>query len=345
MKASTNPRHRQIKIIGFCISFVAILCIFIGSLLFLPWELNQRNGIDVHIHRGRTPKQIALLLKESGIIRHKKSFLWAAKILGVSRELQAGKYHFEGSLTHYSVLKTLSKGLVITTWITFPEGLRAKRIADIVENKFGISSTRFMELVTDKAYCRRLGIDAPDLEGYLFPNTYRFHLDPTPEEIIETMVSEFSKAIDDSLKDRAKQLGFTIHQLITLASIVEGEAVLDSERTTIAALYQNRLKRRMRLQADPTIQYIIQDGPRRLLHDDLEIESPYNTYLYAGLPPGPVNNPGIASIRATLYPASVDVLYMVANGDGSHTFSRTISEHNEAKAKFDRVREGIRRGR
>ncbi|MCJ7813760.1 endolytic transglycosylase MltG, partial [bacterium] len=145
------------------------------------------------------------------------------------------------------------------------------------------------------------------------------------------------------LKKRCGQLGMSVHEVITLASIVEGEAVIASERPIIAALYLNRLEHRMLLQADPTIQYIIQNGPRRLLDTDLQINSPYNTYIYPGLPPGPVNNPGIQSILATLYPASSDYLYMVANGDGAHTFSRSLEEHNKAKQEFNRVRNEVRR--
>ena len=157
------------------------------------------------------------------------------------------------------------------------------------------------------------------------------------------MAGRFFEVFDDSLRARMEALSFDMHKVVTLASIIEGEAVLASERATISAVYHNRLERRMYLQADPTIQYIIDDGPRRLLNRDLEIDSPYNTYMYPGLPPGPVNNPGLACVRAALYPDTTDVLYMVANGDGAHVFSRTMREHLEAKAKFDRIRRRIRR--
>ena len=160
--------------------------------------------------------------------------------------------------------------------------------------------------------------------------------------MIRIMVTQFKKMFTHEMKERAEELGMSVNEVVILASIVEGEAVLDSERKSIAALYQNRLKRHMRLQADPTIQFIIDDGPRRLLSKDLKIKSPYNTYLYGGLPPGPVNNPGLASIMAVLYPDSVDYLYMVANGDGSHTFSKSLSDHLDAKRHLDRLRRKIR---
>jgi UPF0755 protein len=156
------------------------------------------------------------------------------------------------------------------------------------------------------------------------------------------MVQEFWRQIPDSAEQRARELGMTLHEIITLASLVEGEAMVDSERAMIAGVYRNRLRRGMRLQADPTIQYIIPDGPRRLLKKDLQIESPYNTYLHAGLPPGPINNPGRKSIEAALYPRDVPYLYFVARGDGSHVFSVTMSQHVQAKRAFDRVRRQVK---
>ncbi len=188
-----------------------------------------------------------------------------------------------------------------------------------------------------------LGVNAASLEGYLYPNTYSFFWGVSPREIIRTMVQEFYHHVGDSLRQRAAALGLTVHQALTLASIIEGEAVVDSERALIAAVYHNRLRQGILLQADPTIQYIVPGPPRRLRNRDLEIASPYNTYRYPGLPPGPVNNPGLVSIRAALYPAPVNYLYFVARGDGSHVFSRTLEEHLRAKRDFDRVRARVRR--
>ncbi len=330
--------------------FIRIILVSIGILvfssslfLFLPYIIpNNLGTIEVTIERGATPEEIAALLKKKSIIRGERNFLWGAKFLGVTRKLQAGKYSFHGRITNYSVLRKLSKGEVVTEKITFPEGIRATRIANILQRRLEVDSTRFMKLVTDPSFCHSLGINAPTLEGYLYPDTYRFDLNPTPEKIIKRMVSRFYEIFTDSLRERAKQLGMSIHQVVTLASIVEGEAALDSERTTIAALYMNRLRRKMLLQADPTIQYIIKGGPRRLLKTDLKINSPYNTYIHAGLPPGPVNNPGLASILAVLFPVHVNYLYMVANGDGSHTFSKTIHDHLKAKHRLDIIRREIR---
>ena len=329
-------------IYAICIATATMIFLTYLFLLFLPVaHIERENSVEISIERGMTPQEIAVLLKEKKIIGKVQSFLWGAKLLGVTRKLQAGRYFFVGWITNYSVLRKLYKGYVITEQVTIPEGSRATKIAEILEKRFGINSKYFIELVNSKAFCRSLGIEAITLEGYLYPDTYYFQVDEKPEEIVKRMVSRFQEIFVDSLKERSHQLGMSVQQVVTLASIVEGEAVMDTERSIIAALYLNRLRRNMLLQADPTIQYIIQDGPRRLLTKDLTLESPYNTYIHSGLPPGPVNNPGIASILATLYPAKVEYLYMVANGDGSHTFSRTMSEHLKAKKRFDKIRHQV----
>ncbi|MBN2030046.1 endolytic transglycosylase MltG [bacterium] len=333
------------KFIWFILIVTGVV-VFLSYLyfLFLPWNPPERSQqIVVTIKRGMTPNMIATLLKEKGVIRGEEYFLWGAKLIGVTRELQAGNYFFKGPLTNYDVLRKLSKGDVMTTRITFPEGTRASKMAGMVQEALGVDSTGFMDLVLDSSFCQSIGISADQLEGYLYPDTYVFHLEPTPEEIIQKMVDRFHQMFTDSLRRRADEIGMSVHEVVTLASIVEGEAAIASERAVIGALYLNRLAHRMLLQADPTIQYIIENGPRRLLDADLQIDSPYNTYIYAGLPPGPVNNPGIQCILAVLFPEPVDYLYMVANGDGSHTFSYTMEEHLKAKQRFDRIRQEVNR--
>ncbi len=341
--AIMTSHHMRYAILALVVFVIAGLYVF---HLFIPWTVPADIGIiEVTIQRGMTPSDISALLKESGVIRSEKKFLFGAKLLGVTRKLQAGRYVFQGRLNNYAVLSKLFKGDVVTEQVTIPEGSRATKIAGILNEALNIDSVRFVSLVYDSSYSRAQDVIASTLEGYLYPDTYRFHTNTSPEEAIQRMVSRFREVFHDSLIQRAGQIGMTVHQVITLASIVEGEAALDSERSIIAALYMNRLKRNMLLQADPTIQYIIKDSPRRLLNKDLQIDSPYNTYIYPGLPPGPVNSPGIASILAVLYPDTVNYLYMVANGDGSHTFSKTIREHLQAKARFDRVRRNSTRYR
>ena len=177
----------------------------------------------------------------------------------------------------------------------------------------------------------KYNINAKTLEGYLYPNTYYIYHDASPEEIIDILLQEFWTQFDKNLRDRAIQLGFSVHEVVTLASIIEGEAMLDSERKTISSVYHNRLKINMKLQADPTIQYIIPGPPKALSNRDLRIKSDYNTYQNYGLPPGPINNPGIKSIEAALYPLDTNFLFFVAQGDGSHAFTTNEKDHEEAK--------------
>ncbi|MEJ2629216.1 MAG: endolytic transglycosylase MltG, partial [bacterium] len=302
---------------------------------------NSLQQVYVTIERGMTPYEIASLLKDKRILNNRQIFVLAAQLLGVSRNLQAGNYSFRGRISNYSVLKKLYEGEVTTKMVTIPEGLTAPRIANILKTAVNIDSSRFMSLVHNPKFCDSLGIKAHSLEGYLYPNTYKLYEGITAEKVITYLIYHFKNEFNDSLLQRAEQMKMSVHEVVTLASIVQGEVMVEEEEPIIAALYLNRLKRGMRLQADPTIQYIIKDGPRRLLERDLKIESPYNTYLHRGLPPGPVNNPGISSIRAVLYPAEVDYLFMVANGDGTHTFSETLLEHNRAKKRFDRYRKKI----
>tara|TARA_B100000408_G_C10259089_1_gene206863 strand:- start:300 stop:890 length:591 start_codon:yes stop_codon:yes gene_type:complete len=190
-----------------------------------------------------------------------------------------------------------------------------------------------------------MGVKAPTLEGFLFPETYYFVENESPQTILRKMVSEYQDRVSDKMRNRIVELGLSELQLITLASIIEGEAIHDKERKNISSVYHNRLNKGMRLQADPTIQYIIKDGPRRLLNKDLNIKSPYNTYLNEGLPIGPINNPGLKSIIAALYPTESEYIYFVARGDGYHTFSRTQEEHNFAKRKLNSLRKKVSRER
>ena len=227
-----------------------------------------------------------------------------------------------------------------TVRFTAPEGLTLLELATLAETRLEIPRDTLLAHARDPALQERLIGPLPSLEGYLLPETYTLPLPVTADALLEAMVAEFERRWNPAWSTRLDSLGMTRNQLLTLASIVEGEARHDDERATIAGVYGNRLRLGMLLQADPTVQYAVQlaTGQRksRLWFKDLEIESPYNTYRHPGLPPGPVNSPGIKSIEAALYPAPVPYLYFVAAEDGHHVFSRTLVEHNRAI-------EGIRR--
>jgi UPF0755 protein len=200
-------------------------------------------------------------------------------------------------------------------------------------------------LANRDAFLRKHQINGSSAEGYLFPDTYLLSEHTDPESVLNILVNESRKFWTKAREYRATALGLTKHEIVTLASIIEGEAIYDDERPVISAVYHNRLESGMKLQADPTIQYIIDDGPRRLLTRDLQIRSPYNTYLHEGLPPGPINSPGKKSLLAALYPEENEYLFFVAKGDGYHTFSKTEKEHNRAKKKLQKLRKALKRNR
>ena len=312
--------------------------IWLYSVLYQPNPGKKGDKVTILVPRGTSAQKIAELLREKKVIRSPERFLWAAKLHGARRDLKAGLYRLPLGESNSVLVQILRKGRVAEIKVSLPEGIRSRKMAGIFHRKIGVDSTQFMTLVNDTSFVKELGVNANSLEGYLFPNTYFFPYGVDARLVIQTLVHHFWNAYTDSLKERTKEMGWTVHEVVTLASIIEGEAKIDSERPVISAVYNNRLKRGMLLQASPTIQFLLPDGPRRLLKKDLEIDSPYNTYKYPGLPPGPINNPGIKSIRAALYPAPVKYLYFVARGDGSHIFTYTLREHLRAKRTLDRLR-------
>jgi len=308
-------------------------------LLFGPGpEPASPDGTVVFIRRGLPADSIAILLRRSGVVRSAKQFLLASRLLGKTDELKWGRYRFPPRVSCSQAVYALAEGKVEAVKVTIPEGWRSWEIAALLRDRVGADSARFIHLVHSDSLRKTFGIEGPSLEGYLFPDTYYLAWGMPEEEIIRTLVRRCLAALDSSIRARADSTNLTLHQLLTLASLVEGEAKVDSERAMVAAVYLNRLRKGMRLEACPTIQYLLGGPPRRLLKKDLEIESPYNTYLHPGLPPGPVNNPGLKSVSAVLHPAPVDYLFLVARGDGGHYFSRTFAEHVRQRRQLDRLR-------
>jgi UPF0755 protein len=303
--------------------------------------LNRPTGSprrDVHIEKGMSVATIGRELQNEGLIRS-PSFLRALSLVaGTSRKLTAGDHPFHGGMTTWEILKELEVPRDVTRDVTIPEGFRLEQAVTVISDSLGLSSEKLLELTKSPAFCKSLGVKAATLEGYLFPETYRFSLSMTEQQVLELMVGHFFKVFDSEMLSQARKRGMSLHEVVILGSIIEGEARIDEERPVISAVYHNRLRRKMRLQADPTVQYALKEGPRRLFYRDYAIDSPYNTYRIRGLPPGPIMSPGEASLRAALQPADVDYVYFVAQGDGSHLFSRTGAEHQRAKRKTYRAR-------
>jgi UPF0755 protein len=235
----------------------------------------------------------------------------------------------------WEVLDHLRKGRIIEYEVVIPEGYNLFQIGWTLSGTPLISEPHeFIDLVKNKAYVHSLGIEADTLEGYLFPDTYYLPKGITLEDIPKKMVQRYKAVFTDGKRNRAKELGFTEQQIITLASIVEKEAKIDSERKLISAVYHNRLKQGMKLQADPTAVYGTKAWITQVTREDLKRRSPYNTYLHKGLPPGPIANPGEGAILAALYPENVDYLFFVAQGDGSHFFSKDFHAHEMAIGRY-----------
>ncbi|NUQ81613.1 MAG: endolytic transglycosylase MltG [Bacteroidetes bacterium] len=290
------------------------------------------------IEKGMTLRQVARDLYRQGYIRHAQAFVIAARLTGRTEDIRAGFYTIPDNLTVLDLLNRFAEGEVITRQVTIPEGLTARRMAGLLKKRLGIDSLEFMQLFSDRDLLKRYGIPAPTFEGYLLPETHEYQLGVSASEVFTSLVEAALKVWEDStLTEALTRMKITRHQALTMASIVEGEARLPHERTIISGLYWNRIKRNMQLQADPTIQYLIKNGPRRVLYKDLEVDSPYNTYKYRGLPPGPVNNPGRDAIVAALNPDRHDFIFMVADGHGGHVFTRTLSEHAVAKDRYDKI--------
>jgi len=297
--------------------------------------------VRVTIPPGATFRVVTDTMSARGLIASRLWFRALAKARGVDRRVKAGIYDLPANAGAWRILSTLKAGRVATVRFTAPEGLTLADLADLAQARLGIPAESLLAAAADSATPGQTAGTAPSLEGFLLPETYTLPLPVTADALLRAMSAEFERRWNPTWDRRLDSLGLTRRELVTLASIVEGEARHDDERAIIAGVYHNRLQRGMLLQADPTVQYAVQlaTGERktRLLFKDLEIDSPYNTYRQAGLPPGPVNSPGLESIEAALYPAAVPWLYFVAGPDGRHVFSRTLADHNRAIAEIRRI--------
>ncbi len=288
------------------------------------------------VRRGETAISVAYHLKQKGIIDSPPILIRLITIIGSAKGVKAGQYDFSKAHSYYAITKLLLRGSNSPIKITFPEGLTYKRMGGIVRDKLGIDSLAFVKECEGRAIIDAFNIDADNLEGYLFPDTYYFYYGVNPKSIVESMVRHFFEVFDDSMRAVADSTGLTIKQVVILASLIEKETGLPSERRIISAVFHNRLKIGMPLQSDPTVIYALGETKEALLVKDLKVNSPYNTYIHYGLPPGPICNPGKASLEAALNPAQVPYLYFVASGDGGHLFATTNRQHNNNRIKVKR---------
>ena len=307
---------------------ITILIIFVTSIL----SVNNRevNSSVITIEKGMSLNSVSNLLLENEIIVNQNIFKLKVITRGLASKIPTGRFLIDGKISDAILIDLIFNKGPIKLKLMIPEGSQSKNLFQDINTLLN-TDYDFNKYFNSTEILEKYKVDASSLEGYLYPDTYYLYHDSSPEEIIDILLSEFWKKFDENLQDRANQLGFSVHEVVTLASIIEGEAMLDSERSTISSVYHNRLKINMKLQADPTIQYIIPGPPKTLSNRDLRTKSDYNTYQNYGLPPGPINNPGIASIKAALYPEDTNFLFFVAQGDGSHAFTTNEKDHEEAK--------------
>ncbi len=324
------------------VSIVLSSVSLISLILFWP-QKNPFSIAKVTISSKSTLRDLSQQLYSKKIISNEKMFVWAVQLLGKEKQIPIGTFRLVNAKSNFEIIDQLVYGSPEIKKITILEGWSLKKIANYLNEKMDFDQDEISKISNNQKIIKKYGINASSIEGYLYPDTYLFFNGDSPNYIINHLLEQFKKFWTNELIERAKVMNMSIHEIVTLASIIEGEAIYNSERPTISGVYHNRLKKGMLLQADPTIQYIINDGPRRLLNKDLRIDSPYNTYKYPGLPPGPINSPGKESLMAALYPEQNDYLFFVANGDGYHTFSKNERDHNIAKRKFQKIRNQLKR--
>ena len=322
------------------IPLLVIVCVAAGVVVEFhtyaetPANVNAQNDVIIRVRPGQTLKSTANVLQQANLIKSRLKFILIARFKGMDKHLKAGEYLLSAAMPPRQILEIMVKGAVNLHKLTVPEGYNISQIAVLVENaKFGLKN-EFIKKATDAALASKNGIAASSLEGYLFPDTYFFPREVTIDKIISTMVNRFRSIFTTEWKKRAKDLGFTVHQVVTLASIIEKETGAAFERPIISSVFHNRLKKNMRLESDPTVIYGIKNFDGNLTRKHLKTQTPYNTYKIKGLPAGPIANPGRASLEAALFPDKTVYIYFVSKKDNTHYFSKTLKEHNQAVRKY-----------
>jgi peptidoglycan lytic transglycosylase G len=328
------PRRRARRLL---VLLAAPLLLALGLEVWwvLTPALSVRSGprvVEIPAHSGSF--EVARILGQAGVIRSPFGFLLLTFVRGSARTLKAGEYQVPQGANTLGVLAMLETGQVVQHTVVFREGSTVAELARSLGAEGLVPADDVIRASTNGLFLQSLGVPADSLEGYLYPDTYQFVKGMTAEEILARMVARMRERVSGDILAAAQARDLSFHQLLTLASIIEKEAVERSEMPLISAVFWNRLKLEMPLQADPTVQYAVGKERQRLTRDDLLVESPFNTYRRAGLPPGPIAGPSIAAIRAAVNPAPVGYLYFVASDDRRHQFSVTLADHNAAVARY-----------
>jgi UPF0755 protein len=296
---------------------------------------NNQAAVSVEIKSGMTLNKISSLLEDRDLIGNSLVFQMLAYLQEKQGQIQIGEYELSPSMTPMDILEVVTSGKTILHAVTIPEGYRITEIAALLEVKGLVNAEKFIQETKNKELIQSVGIGVNSLEGYLFPETYNFSKNTSERKIIQSLVDIYHEKIKKhELRKRAQSSKLSFHQVMTLASLIEKETGIDEERKLISSVFHNRLRKKMLLQTDPTVIYAMADFDGNIRKKDLQVDSPYNTYRYKGLPPGPIASPGIKSIIAALEPSESDYLYFVSRKDGSHQFSSNLMDHNRAVRKY-----------
>jgi len=331
------------NVIAIAVAFLFVFLLYTTSELLIPLPFGNK-PMEFEIKRGTTFRQVVDSLAQKGLVRDKWIILLLGRISGIDRKIKAGYYSLWGTMSPLEIVNAIRLGKIIEYEITVVPGDSLREVGQKFSLLSAVEGEEFQRLCTSREFLDSLDVDAPSLEGYLFPETYRFPKGLEVKEALSIMVNRLREKFDDDMTLRTMELGLTEREVLTMASIVEKEAITDKERPIIAGVYYNRLKKHMLLQADPTAIYGVKSSKETITKQDLLKKTPYNTYVIKGLPPGPIASPGLKSIIAALNPANVPYLYFVSNNDGTHNFSVTLSNHVEAVKIYRSRKKGKEQG-
>ena len=333
------------RIIAFFTGLLLICGVFLATgvtyYLVRPGETDAADQVFC-VREGMSLKDVVGELERDQLITGKQLFLLCARLMGYSKKIKAGEYRLNPDMSPIKILDRLGSGAIITHAVTIPEGFTREQIGGLLARKGLVNADEFRALTSDPDAAKRYGVSGPDLEGYLYPDTYQLSRGLSTAKIVDIMVGRFFE-VYKPLHEQAEAVGMTMEKVVTLASIVEKETGCASERPIIASVFLNRLRKRMRLESDPTVIYGLRDFDGNIKKKHLSQRTPYNTYVIRGLPPGPIASPGFEALKAVLFPAKTNYLYFVSKNDGTHFFSKTYAEHSKAVRRYQKNRRRAKR--
>lgn len=330
-------RKRIEAIVLVLLIIISLVATHLYTVFYTPGSRDGGTRV-VFIPKGASFRMIAESLEKEGVVRDAESFIFAANILGAYKKVKAGEYEFSRAMTPMEVLEHLVKGRVKKHFVTIPEGYNLYEVAAVLGQMGFAKPEEFIALAKNPARVKSFGLEGETFEGYLFPDTYELTKGMSAQELLSKMAERFKAVYSAEFESVAREKGLSMKKVVTLASIIEKETGAPEERELISAVFQNRLKKGIKLQSDPTVIYAIEGFDGNIKKTHLQMKNPYNTYMNYGLPPGPIANPGKASIKAALYPANEDYLYFVSKNDGTHYFSKDLKEHNDAVFQYQKSR-------